>query len=525
MSSENLKLYYSEGEILPTNSLLRFYIQGYNFYYINGIYLSGSDYSGIQSYLTNSNFFSSFTYVKDFTGSQSLSAYFPPFSGYQITSYDVISNNVVLVNLPPVNVDLLSAYGFNVIIKNRGGYSVVPLYYSIPLTPTPTQTPVTPTPTPSVTRTPTRTPTTTLTPTQTPTREPTQTPTPTRTPTVTPTISLTPSVTPTQTPSETPTQTPTITRTSTITPTPTITLTSSQTPTVTQSPSQTPTQTATPTRTPSQTPTQTPSETPSPTRTPTLTRTPSQTPTKTSTPTPTQTPATIYYGPPRVTICGGQGTRDYRILFPTNDAIAYTYVWDTYDVPDRFVIFYENNIILDTGFLGSSSYGPPVSGPTQGSGTLFKPAGTTNYIVLSVIAPFEYSSWCFSITDPVSSAVIIENIQYASAPEKVIIRNFGAPINLTGWYLISHDGTLPGYCPPLTSGPQTQIFTFPNGYVLGAGQSVEIWSGQGSNFATPPASLPWTGLSIWNDSGDVGTLYNASGQLVNAYLYGWCTSY
>lgn len=112
----------------------------------------------------------------------------------------------------------------------------------------------------------------------------------------------------------------------------------------------------------------------------------------------------------------------------------------------------------------------------------------------------------------------ITNISYNTNPEIVTITNLGGTSqDMTGWYLISHTPTLPLPCNQVAG----QKFTFPNGFTLAAGQSVEIQS-DSLSINNPPAILDWTNSSIWNNAGDGGTLYDSSSAIVDVYFYGTC---
>lgn len=153
-------------------------------------------------------------------------------------------------------------------------------------------------------------------------------PTPTVSNSVTPTGTLTP--TPSQTrPVSTPPPTP-----PTVSGTPPGTPATTFTPTRTQTPTQTgtvapPSATATNTPTPTGTPQTTPTNTPSVSITPTISQTSTVTPT--GTPTPTITPTALF-----------------------ERCINLTY--DVEDGPDRFIVNYKGAVIIDTGFIGNSSY-------------------------------------------------------------------------------------------------------------------------------------------------------------------------
>jgi hypothetical protein len=123
---------------------------------------------------------------------------------------------------------------------------------------------------------------------------------------------------------------------------------------------------------------------------------------------------------------------------------------------------------------------------------------------------------------PLPAFIKITDLKFSGDPEYITITNLGgSPQDMSGWYIYSHDGTVVPLCPALPS----QLFNFPFGFILNPNQSVQIQSG---NLAVndPPFSFKWpTVLSpfIWNDTGDIGTLYNSSDELVDIYIYGNCT--
>lgn len=61
-------------------------------------------------------------------------------------------------------------------------------------------------------------------------------------------------------------------------------------------------------------------------------------------------------------------------------------------------------------------------------------------------------------------------------------------------------------------------FTFPDGFVLGQGASVRVFTGCGSNSET---NLYWCnpGSAVWNNSGDTAFLLDTNGNLVTQYSY------
>jgi len=332
-------------------------------------------------------------------------------------------------------------------------------------TPTPTGTPAAATPT--NTETPTNTPSET--PTQTPTSSTTATVGLTPTNTETPTPTGTPAAaTPTNTPSETSTQTPTVTstQTPTVTSTQTPTVTSTQTPTNTETTTNTPTNTQTPT-TPCYGFNLTPvfdttcdGSGPDVTAykttagpiiigdtlynicggstlatgfysdgtyryvvnvgevtnkinciplTPTNTVTPTNTPTNTPTQTPTATPFEIITGS---TVCGVQyiGSSGGRGIFYItvelgSDTGLINFNYNAYNVPDQFQVYWNENLVIDTGFRGSSSFNaalnalgyPNVSGPGAGSSSFNKTSASPTTASVVVTAPLLTTIWEFTM--------------------------------------------------------------------------------------------------------------------------------
>ncbi|WP_088005584.1 S-layer homology domain-containing protein [Indiicoccus explosivorum] len=85
--------------------------------------------------------------------------------------------------------------------------------------------------------------------------------------------------------------------------------------------------------------------------------------------------------------------------------------------------------------------------------------------------------------------------------ETVTIQNTGSvDVDMTGWMLVSVEGN--------------QVYTFPAGYILRAGYSVNINSGR-SSIHNPPSDLEWSDAYIWNNTGDEAELYDSSGVLIS----------
>ncbi|RNF39756.1 S-layer homology domain-containing protein [Planococcus salinus] len=85
--------------------------------------------------------------------------------------------------------------------------------------------------------------------------------------------------------------------------------------------------------------------------------------------------------------------------------------------------------------------------------------------------------------------------------EVVTVKNNGTTnVDMTNWTLLSTVGN--------------QTYTFPDGFVLQAGASVNITAGANA-VHNPPSSLEWSGAYIWNNDGDAAELYGPNGSLVH----------
>jgi len=93
-----------------------------------------------------------------------------------------------------------------------------------------------------------------------------------------------------------------------------------------------------------------------------------------------------------------------------------------------------------------------------------------------------------------------------TTPEYLVIQNSGdMPQDMSGWYLESTVGQ--------------QVFNFPAGFTLAAGDSVRIESFTGA-INNPPQSLLWSIDAIWRNAGDKAILRNQAGAAVSTACYG-----
>jgi len=122
--------------------------------------------------------------------------------------------------------------------------------------------------------------------------------------------------------------------------------------------------------------------------------------------------------------------------------------------------------------------------------------------------------WAADACGTASTAdVVISDVRY-DAPgndgenlngEWVEIENRGSgPVDLTGWMLKDESAS--------------HRYTFPDGFTLGRGATVTVYTGCGDDTAD---EVYWceTGSAVWNNSGDTAFLSDPSGNITFAYSY------
>ena len=101
----------------------------------------------------------------------------------------------------------------------------------------------------------------------------------------------------------------------------------------------------------------------------------------------------------------------------------------------------------------------------------------------------------------------IQTLSGATNPEYVTIENDGGTVqDMTGWTLVSVVG-------------DTQIFYFPDSYMLGQGASVKVESYTNAT-NNPPTVLLWSTEEQWNNAGDKAELRDNSNVLIDSSCYG-----
>jgi len=257
----------------------------------------------------------------------------------------------------------------------------------------PTSTP-TPTVTPTISITPTNTPTVSITPTNTPTLS--------ETPTNTPTISITPTNTPTL--SETPTNTPTNTPTISITPTntPTISITPTNTPTLSETPTNTPTISITPTKTLTVTPTNTKTKTPTPTRSGEAPLPP---------PPPGCQPCDIIVNFNGGVIYPSEPIKQGYCVIIGDGQIGklVTLEADSYQLPDRYIVYVDGAVVIDTGYIGQFQFG--------GRGFLWNTIGA--------FSRGKFTESLFRKTDPITKKIypFVDQSHLSDGYPRVLVNN------------------------------------------------------------------------------------------------------
>jgi len=100
-----------------------------------------------------------------------------------------------------------------------------------------------------------------------------------------------------------------------------------------------------------------------------------------------------------------------------------------------------------------------------------------------------------------SSTIDIVNVSLDE--EIVTIKNNGdSTVDLSGWHLLSVEGS--------------QSFYFPEGYTLGAGETMYVTAGRGAK-DNPPTYINWTGSYIWNNDGDSAKLFDENEELQDSW--------
>ncbi|MBE6069572.1 MAG: MBL fold metallo-hydrolase [Clostridium lundense] len=100
------------------------------------------------------------------------------------------------------------------------------------------------------------------------------------------------------------------------------------------------------------------------------------------------------------------------------------------------------------------------------------------------------------VVPPVTTNKSIQIISVDLGKEIVTIKNNSTKnTDMTGWKLVSVEGN--------------QTYNFPSGYILKAGATIRIASGNATG------DLKWTGAYIWNNSGDQARLYDSSNTLIS----------
>ena len=107
---------------------------------------------------------------------------------------------------------------------------------------------------------------------------------------------------------------------------------------------------------------------------------------------------------------GGRGEWYYDVELG-EDIGPVTLTFDAFSRPDWFRVYWDGNLVIDTGFRGAPSFNsqlnaygyPSVSGTGLGSFTFDKTASTPTIVVLQVVAPLVGTAWELVMGCPVES--------------------------------------------------------------------------------------------------------------------------
>lgn len=108
-------------------------------------------------------------------------------------------------------------------------------------------------------------------------------------------------------------------------------------------------------------------------------------------------------------------------------------------------------------------------------------------------------------TQPPAARVVIAEVYNLSTTEHVKIANQGdAPVDMSGWYVHGSRGD--------------EVYTFPDGYILPAGATMRLHSGD-NGVDSPPLDIYWINKPVWNNQGETTYLKDAQGNIVAQYSW------
>jgi hypothetical protein len=83
--------------------------------------------------------------------------------------------------------------------------------------------------------------------------------------------------------------------------------------------------------------------------------------------------------------------------------------YNAFSIPDKFVVSWNGNTVIDTGFRGSDTYNadlnalgyPDVSGVAEGSASFTKTTSSPSTATLTVTAPLDGTFWIAELKCPI----------------------------------------------------------------------------------------------------------------------------
>ena len=92
-------------------------LEGYNFNSTTNVYLSSNNNAALATLASFSTPLSTFDLYSHLPG---VSAIFPPFTGYRLTTFDLVNNNHIELTIPEISVPMI----INVILTNPIGHNI-----------------------------------------------------------------------------------------------------------------------------------------------------------------------------------------------------------------------------------------------------------------------------------------------------------------------------------------------------------------------------------------------------------------
>ena len=103
---------------------------------------------------------------------------------------------------------------------------------------------------------------------------------------------------------------------------------------------------------------------------------------------------------------GGQGTETVEVVLGSSTGGVVVLEFETYQIPDKFVVTHNNVEVINTGFRGNSRYNNSVSGGVVGPGNgtaEFTKTSTVSSAFVTASGPLDGTAWNFTLHCPTSA--------------------------------------------------------------------------------------------------------------------------